>query len=212
MASTPHLLAFVVTATVLIAIPGPSVLFTVGRALTVGRRDALITVVGNEAGLFAQVVLVAVGLGAVVQRSVLAYTVIKLAGAAYLVYLGARALARRSTASDDVPTPQTAKGTGRVLREGALVGATNPKMLVFLTAAMPQFVDPDAGHVVGQILVLGAILVLIALLLDSAWAFAAGTARDWFAQSPRRMRGMSAAGGVAMIGLGASFVLVGHRD
>jgi threonine/homoserine/homoserine lactone efflux protein len=207
-----HLLAFVVTAFVLVVIPGPSVLFTVGRALTLGRRGALLTVVGNSAGVLVQVVLVAVGLGALVQRSATAFTLLKLAGAAYLVYLGVRAIRHRHEASTALVRPEPERSAARIIREGFVVGVTNPKMIVFLTAAMPQFVDPSAGHVPVQIVLLGLILVGIALLTDSVWALAAGTARAWFASSPRRIRTMSGTGGAAMIGLGASFVLLGHRD
>src|SRR5262249_49182194 len=104
------------------------------------------------------------------------------------------------------------KSTARVFSEGFVVGVTNPKMIVFLTAAMPQFVDREAGNVPGQILVLSAIMMLVALVVDSIWALAAGTARDWFARSPRRIEKMTATGGTAMIGLGASFLLLGHES
>lgn len=212
MLPTSHLVAFVVTAFVVIAIPGPSVLFTVGRALTLGRRGALVTVVGNSIGVYLQVVLVAFGLGAIVERSVAAYTVVKLAGAAYLIYLGVQAIRHRREHAASVEVAVTTRSAWRVLREGVLVGVTNPKMIIFLTAAMPQFIEPAAGRVPAQILTLGLIMVMIALLTDSIWAFVAGTARTWFARSPRRIQAMSGAGGAAMIGLGASFVLVGRKD
>lgn len=212
MLPTSHLVAFVVTAFVVIAIPGPSVLFTVGRALTLGRRGALLTVVGNSIGVYLQVILVAFGLGAVVERSVAAYTVVKLAGAAYLIYLGVQAIRHRREHAASVEVTVASRSAWRVLREGVIVGATNPKMIIFLTAAMPQFIEPAAGRVPAQILTLGLIMVMIALLTDSIWALVAGTARAWFARSPRRIQAMSGAGGAAMIGLGASFVLVGHKD
>jgi threonine/homoserine/homoserine lactone efflux protein len=204
--------AFFVTAFVLIVIPGPSVLFTVGRALTIGRRGAFLTVVGNSTGLFGQVILVAVGLGAIVERSAVAYTVLKFAGALYLVYLGVHAIVHRKAAAHHFASGGGAKSTARVLREGVVVGFTNPKMIIFLTAAMPQFIDRDAGQVPVQVLLLGLVLVTMGFILDSTWAFAAGTARNWFARSPRRIEGMTSAGGVAMIGLGASFILLGNHD
>jgi len=212
MLPTSHLLAFLVTAFVVIAIPGPSVLFTVGRALTLGRRGALLTVAGNSIGVYLQVVLVAIGLGAIVERSVAAYTVVKFAGAAYLVFLGIQAIRhRREQAASVDLTPRT-MSSWRILREGLVVGVTNPKMIIFLTAAMPQFIEPAAGHVPAQIMTLGLIMVVIALLTDSVWAVVAGTARAWFARSPKRIAMMSGTGGAAMIGLGASFVLLGHKE
>jgi threonine/homoserine/homoserine lactone efflux protein len=212
MLPTSHLVAFIVTAFVVIAIPGPSVLFTVGRALTIGRRGALLTVVGNSIGVYLQAILVAIGLGAIVERSVAAYTVLKLAGAAYLIYLGVQAIRHRRRAAAAIDVVVSPQSSWRVLREGVIVGVTNPKMIIFLTAAMPQFIEPAKGHVPAQILTLGLIMVMIALLTDSIWAFVAGTARTWFARSPRRIQVMSGTGGAAMIGLGASFVLLGHKD
>ena len=106
MLPTSHLVAFLVTAFVVIVIPGPSVLFTVGRALTLGRTGALLTVVGNSIGVYVQVILVAFGLGAIVEKSVAAYTVVKFAGAAYLIYLGVQAIRhRRRGAVVDLDAP-----------------------------------------------------------------------------------------------------------
>jgi threonine/homoserine/homoserine lactone efflux protein len=197
---TGQLLAFAAATSVLIAIPGPSVLFTVGRALAVGRRGALLTVVGGAGGAYVQVVAVAVGLGAIVERSGEAYTVLKLAGAAYLIYLGVQAVRHRRLPAADVPA---AARTARPVRDGFVVGVTNPKMIVFLTAALPQFVDREAGGLALQMLVLGLAVPAISLVSDSLWALAAGTARSWFADSPRRIELLGAAGGVAMIGIGA---------
>ena len=145
MPSTSQTLAFALTATVLIAIPGPSVLFTVGRALTVGRRGALLTVVGNASGVFVQVLAVSVGLAALIETSAHVYTAIKLLGAGYLVILGVKAIRHRHALVGDL-RDQPFLSTGRVLREGFVVGVTNPKMIVFLAAALPQFINRDAGH------------------------------------------------------------------
>ena len=204
MPDSSHLLVFAVTAFILIVVPGPSVLFTVGRALAVGRRGALLTVVGNCGGLYVQVLAVAFGLGAIIEASARIYTVLKFAGALYLVYLGVQAIRHRRwlTASGDaVPEPTR---TRRVLREGFVVGVTNPKMIVFLAATLPQFVDRGAGQVPLQMLLLGVLVALIAVISDSLWAVAAGTARLWFAQSPRRIEALGATGGVAMIGVGVA--------
>ena len=100
MVPVSHVLAFAAVVTVLIAIPGPSVLFTISRALTVGRRAALLTVLGNELGLCVQVVAVAFGVGAVVERSAEVITGVKLAGAAYLVFLGVQAIRHRRSMAD----------------------------------------------------------------------------------------------------------------
>jgi len=194
-----------------VLIPGPSVLFTVGRALSLGRRGALLTVAGNSLGVYVQVVFVALGLGALVARSATAYTAVKVAGAVYLMWLGVQAIRHRRSWAESRSDAVAPRGGWRVLRQGLVVGTTNPKMIVFLTAVLPQFTDGDSP-VAPQILTLGGIVVAIALTCDSMWALAAGTARAWFARSPRRIRAMSGAGGAAMIGLGATFLVAGGHE
>jgi threonine/homoserine/homoserine lactone efflux protein len=211
--SLSQVLAFALLSVVIVAVPGPSVLFTIGRALTVGRREALLTVVGNAIGVYLQVVAVAVGVGVVVERSAAVFTVIKLVGAAYLVYLGVQAIRHRrkvtEALAEGVPTVLP---SGRVLRDGIVVGVANPKSIVFFVVALPQFTDPAAGHVPVQMMVLGALFPVIAVVLDSVWALLAATARVWFSRSPRRLELVGGTGGLMMIGLGASIAVTGRKD
>ena len=204
MIPASHVLAFAAVAAVLIAVPGPSVLFTVSRAVTVGRRGALVTVLGNEAGLTVQVVAVALGAGALVQRSAEVFTVVKLAGAVYLVYLGVQAVRHRRSMAEALAGRAAPVSTARALRDGVLVGVANPKTSVFLTIALPAFTvsGPGSLPVPVQMIVLGLLFPAIALVLDSLWAAAAGTARQWFARSPRRMAMIGGTGGLVLIGLG----------
>ena len=198
-----RLLAFVVAATIVIAVPGPSVVFAIGRALAAGRRRALLSVIGNSAGVGLQILAVAVGLGAVLATSAAAFTVVKLAGAAYLVVLGITAIRHRHRTAAALATPDAVAlpGWGRSVVDGVVVGVLNPKSALFFIAFLPQFVDPS-GALGPQILVLGLVFTGIGVLLDSIWAFSAGTARAWFARSPRRLAAVGGAGGVAMVGLG----------
>ncbi|GAA3533312.1 LysE family translocator [Nocardioides daeguensis] len=206
MPSTSQLAAFAVASFLFIQVPGPSLLFTIGRALTVGRRDALLSVVGNALGLVAQVVLVAVGLGAVVAASATAFTLLKLAGAAYVIYLGVRAVLHRADAraaleAVGVGTATTpARGLVSV-RTGFVVGATNPKTIVFFVAFLPQFIDGGAPAA-PQLLLLGVLFGAMAVCSDGCWALVAARARDWFARDPKRLDSLGAAGGVMMVGLG----------
>ena len=212
MVSSTHLWAFVLTSFALIAVPGPSVLFVVTRALVLGRRGALITVVGNALGVYVQVMAVAFGIGAIVERSVAVFTVIKLLGAGYLIYLGIQAIRHRRSLSglfDAAPGPSS---RWRVLREGFIVGIANPKSVVFFAAVLPQFVDRTAGHVPVQLLVLGAVFLLVALISDSIWALAAGSARAWFERSPKRLSYLGGTGGLVMVGIGARLALTGRHD
>ena len=212
MVPTTHLLAFTITAMVLIAIPGPSVLFTVSRAISLGRVAGVATVAGNTVGAFTQVVAVAFGLGPLVERSVALFTVLKLAGAAYLVYLGVQAIRHRQSLAEALGAEVERKTAARLVIDGFTVGVTNPKVIVFFAAMLPQFVDRQAGGVPMQIIMLGAIFAGIALISDSAWALAAGTARAWLASSPRRLALIGGAGGLAMIGIGTRLAFAGRPD
>jgi threonine/homoserine/homoserine lactone efflux protein len=212
MVSADRLLAFAAMSFLLIVVPGPSVLFVIGRALAQGRRAALTSVVGNTLGAYVIVVAVAFGVGALVARSALAFTVLKLAGAAYLVYLGVKAWRQRGSLPVDVNGDGPVRGGLRTLWEGFGVGVANPKTIVFFAAVLPQFVDPDQGHVVGQMLLLGLIFNCIALASDSVWGLGASVARDWFARSPRRLAAVGRVGGLSMIGLGVSVAMTGRKD
>ncbi|MFR0355775.1 LysE family translocator [Streptomyces sediminimaris] len=212
MPSTDRLLAFAALSLVLIVVPGPSVLFVVGRALAQGRRAALTTVAGNTLGAYLLVVAVAVGIGSLVERSLPLFTGLKLSGAAYLVYLGIRAWRARGSLRAAF-TGQDAGHSGlRTFWEGFAVGVTNPKTIVFFAAVLPQFVDRDAAHVTAQMLLLGLVFNAIALASDSVWGLAASTARDWFARSPRRLSMVGGAGGLTMIGLGVTVAVTGRKD
>jgi threonine/homoserine/homoserine lactone efflux protein len=212
MVPVDHLLAFLTLSFVLIAVPGPSVLFTVSRALAVGRRDALLTVLGNATGVYVQVVAIAFGLGAVIARSAQAYTILKLVGAAYLIHLGVQAIRHRRSLATAFDAGAAPARTRRVLLDGFVVGIANPKSIVFFAAVLPQFTDRAAGHVPVQILVLGALFICIGLLSDSAWALLAATARSWFARSPRRLTLVGGTSGLIMIGLGTSLAMTGRKD
>jgi threonine/homoserine/homoserine lactone efflux protein len=214
MVPASHVLAFAAVVTVLIAIPGPSVLFTISRALTVGRRAALLTVIGNELGLCVQVVAVAFGVGAVVQRSAQVITVIKLAGAVYLAFLGVQAIRHRRSMAEALAARVTPVRPLRAIRDGFVVGVANPKTIVFFVAGLPEFTTTAPGHlpVPAQMLILGALFPVIALVLDSAWAAIAGTARQWLVGSPRRLALIGGTGGLVMIGLGVSIAATGRKD
>lgn len=213
MVPWPNVLAFAGAALIIIVIPGPSVLFTIGRALSLGRLGGVLSVVGNTLGHVPLVAAVALGVGVVIAQSVIAFTVIKLVGAAYLIYLGVQAIRHRHRARGvvDVTAP-TPKSALRQIAEGFVVGMTNPKTIAFFVAVLPQFVDPAAGNLPLQLFVLGMVFLVIGFLSDSVWALAAGTARDWFARSPRRISTMGATGGVLMIGLGGALAVTGSKS
>ncbi|WP_078288604.1 LysE family translocator [Mycobacterium sp. D16R24] len=209
MISPTHLIGFTIAAYAIIVIPGPSVLFAVGRSLSLGRKSGLVTVLGNTTGTMVPLVLTTAGLGALLAASAWALTVVKLVGAAYLIYLGVQAIRNRKSLIDALNAQHPAVGTQRVFRQGFVVGMTNPKTALFFAAVLPQFADPAAGSIPVQIAVFGGIFVLIALASDSLWAVLAGTARNWFARSPKRLEAVGATGGFMIVGLGAGVAISG---
>lgn len=212
MVGLDQLLGFGLAALVLIVIPGPSVVFVVGRAVSYGQRTALASVLGNTLGLFVVMTLVAVGLGSVVAESVVVFTVVKLLGAAYLVYLGVQALRHRHEIRVTGGGARVPLSGGAALRQGFVVGISNPKGFLLFAALLPPFVDPGRGSVPLQLFVLGLAAVLLGLVCDCVWALAAGRARAWFARSPRRGSALGALGGTSMIGLGVGLALAGHES
>lgn len=204
MPPTSSLVAFVLAAVALVVVPGPSVLFVISRGVALGRRAALLSVLGNAAGFYVHVVALAVGLGRIVERSAAVFTALKVLGAAYLVHLGVQAIRHRRSMSLVLDAATSPRSDRRLLREGFLVGVANPKAILFLAAVLPQFVDPGAAAPVGvQLWALGTIFAVIAVVLDSCWALLAGTAREVLGASPRRLERLGGAGGLVMIALGA---------
>ena len=210
MITVDQLLGFGVAALILIVIPGPSVVFVIGRALAYGRGVALASVAGNSLGLLTIVVLVAFGLGVVVQESIVVFHVLKLVGAAYLVYLGVEAIRRRKEfLGQSAGLPGDGMTWRRAIRQGYVVGVSNPKAYMILAAVLPQFVDRGAGHVQGQLLLLGLLAFGIGMVSDSTWALIASQLRLWFVRKPRRGEAMGAVGGLSMIGLGVGLAATG---
>jgi threonine/homoserine/homoserine lactone efflux protein len=205
-------MTFALASFVLIVVPGPSVMFVISRAVALGRRAAVTTVMGNAIGVYLQVVAVAFGLGAIVARSVWVFQTIKLVGSAYLVYLGVRTIRDRRSAEPVPPRGlgHRPRGSARLVADGVVVGAANPKSIVFFAAFLPQFVDRSAGHVTMQMLVLGVVFAVIALVSDSAWGIAAGSAGSWLKRSPQRLAQVRGAGGLVMIGLGVRLAVTGR--
>ncbi|HEY5272778.1 MAG TPA: LysE family translocator [Acidimicrobiales bacterium] len=206
-----NLFAFALTAFIIIVIPGPSVMFVVSRALACGRRAAALTVIGNTCGEYLQVIAVAFGIGLLVERVVALFTILKALGAAYLVYLGARAIFERKKLQSVLEALPLKTSCGYFL-QGFAVGATNPKSMVFLVAILPEFVSRSAVGVPEQILLLGLVFSAIALASDNLWGVVAATARSWFAKSPKRLEMIGGLSGLAIIGIGLRLALTGRKD
>jgi threonine/homoserine/homoserine lactone efflux protein len=184
----------------IVVIPGPSVLFIVGRSMALGRRAGLVSVLRTNVGLSTLVLTVALGVGALIAASQVGFLVLKIVGAAYLAYLGAQTIRHRRHGE----RPLTTGSRHRVFVQSLLVGFTNPKTLVLYVAVLPQFVHSGAGPAALQLVIFGLTFNALCLVNDSAWAIVAGSARDWFLRRPQQQGRLGAAGGVMMIGVGAA--------
>jgi threonine/homoserine/homoserine lactone efflux protein len=199
---------YLVAAILIILAPGPSVLFAIARAISWGRAAAIATVAGNALGMFTLSVLVAFGLGPILQRSEIAFISVQVLGGLYLIYLGIESIRHsRVQAADMINQGEVRPTALRSVRDGFWVGALNPKGLVFFAAILPQFLDRDGSNLTSQLLLMGATFALLALIGDGTWGVLAGTVRNWMANTPSRLIAMRRAGGVVMILLGV-FTLI----
>ncbi len=212
MISTGHLVGFTLVSLLLIVVPGPGVLFVVGRALAHGRRIAMATACGHAAGNYVVAACVAVGLGTMLQRSAQVFVIIKVAGALYLIWLGIHAIRHRKSLAAAFTAVSEPQDAWLALRDGVIVGITNPKSYILFGAILPQFVTRGAGDVPAEMLVLALVSVIMGAISDCCWGVAASAVRTWFAKSPRRFELVGGAGGLAMVGVGVTVALTGRQS
>lgn len=194
---------YLVASVLIILAPGPSVLFAIARAIAWGRATAVATVVGNALGMFALSILIAFGLGPILEQSELAFITVQILGGLYLIYLGVDALKHSRIAASEMVNQGDIKPSHlRSIRDGFWVGALNPKGLVFFAAILPQFLDRDGANLTGQLLLMGATFAILAIIGDGTWGLLAGTVREWMASSPMRLVLLRRLGGAVIILLG----------
>jgi threonine/homoserine/homoserine lactone efflux protein len=223
------LLAFALASALITVVPGPTNLFLLSYGLGRGRRAALAAVTGVELAVVVRVALTATGLSAALASSGMVFTVIRWAGVAYLLYLGLRAVvqALRSHRTDSFvgTPPYRADDTGEAGRmtdtpgrllasvgTGMAIGLANPKVLIFYVAFFPQFLQPERGSQTTQILVLGAVYLVIGAIWDVLFAYCTGTIGAWLARHPRTRRGQPHVEAVAYLGMAAVAALTGSRS
>jgi threonine/homoserine/homoserine lactone efflux protein len=200
---------FALAAVVLLLIPGPAVLYIVSQSVEHGRRAALAATAGVHTGTLVHITAAALGLSAILVSSASAFTAVKLAGAAYLIYLGIRAILGRDEAH--APAGRREVRLGRVYRQGALVNVTNPKTALFFFAFLPQFVDTTRGGVGGQVAILGLTFMGLGLVTDGAYGLLAGAAAGWVRARPGYRRAQRWLTGTVFIGLGLATAFSGDR-
>jgi threonine/homoserine/homoserine lactone efflux protein len=204
------LLVFAAASVALVAVPGPNVLFVLARGIGGGRRAAVVSVLGVETATLVFVAAAAFGLTAVLASSALAFAVLRYAGAAYLVFLGVRALLDRS--GTDLTVPRPPARDGRTFRQAFAVGISNPKVALFFLAFLPQFVSPSAGPATVQVLVLGTLFLVVATTLDLGWAMLAGLLAGWLRRHPALLRRQRFVSGPVYLGLGAYAAVAGGKS
>lgn len=199
--SGQNLALFAGAALVLLLIPGPAVLYIVGRSVAQGRRAGFVSVLGIHTATFIHVLAAALGLAALLLSSALAFSIVKYAGAAYLIWLGLRKIfgpAEAAGANGELPRYSHA----RLFRDGFVVNLLNPKTALFFFAFLPQFVDVGRGHVAIQITLLGLVFALLGFCTDSGYALLAGTAGGWLKRSRGYLKFERYGSGLLFIGLG----------
>jgi threonine/homoserine/homoserine lactone efflux protein len=206
MPAPATLLVFALAASVLVAIPGPNHIYIVTRSIAQGRRIGLASAFGVETGTLVHISAATVGLSALVASSAVAFDTLRYAGAAYLAYLGIRALLRDDAIElDGLAAPPSAR---RAYLDGVLVNVLNPKVALFFLAFLPQFVDPARGATSTQILVLGLVVFAIATTSDVVYALAAGALGGWLRSRPAFVRVQRYVTGCVYLGLAAAATFV----
>jgi threonine/homoserine/homoserine lactone efflux protein len=196
---------FLLAALVLLLTPGPAVLYIIARSMDQGRLAGFVSVLSIESGNSVHVLAATLGLSAILMSSALAFSIVKYLGAAYLIYLGIRRLLARDQAHEIARVqPQSLR---RIYSQGVLVATLNPKTALFFLAFLPQFVDPSAGSVALQLLMLGGTFVAMAIVTDSMYALLASTAGGWLKRNQSFLRADRYLVGSVYIGLGVTAAL-----
>jgi threonine/homoserine/homoserine lactone efflux protein len=201
MFDVPTLLSYLAAATLLVIVPGPNQMLVLARSVSGGRSVGVATALGLGLGSFVHTLAAALGLSQLVARSASLYAVLQSLGAAYLVFLGVKALRTRAEAPA-VPSPLGRLGTQRAVARGAMTGILNPKVALFFLAFLPQFVRPERGHVMLQFTVLGLLFCLLAVLGDTTVALAAGSISQTFRRHPGWAAWRERALGAVLVALG----------
>jgi threonine/homoserine/homoserine lactone efflux protein len=204
-----QLLFFLTTAAILLAIPGPAVLYIVGRSVGQGRNAGLVSALGIGVGTLIHTAAAAVGLSALLVSSAIAFSVVKYLGAAYLVYLGVQRLRSKESlaAASGIAAPRVT--LTRVFSQGIVVNVLNPKTALFFFAFLPQFIEPARGHVATQILSLGVLFACMGTASDCLWALFSGSVAGWLRNNQRWMRNERYVSGGILISLGLATAFVG---
>ena len=208
MPTIPTMLAFTIAAIALVVVPGPNLIYIITRGIQQGRRAAIISGLGVELGTLIHVLLATFGLSALITSSPMLYDVVKYAGAGYLVWLGVSLIRKRRVVADDAieVRPATMR---TIFVHGLVINLLNPKVILFIMALLPQFVDPTQGTTTVQMLVLGVVLVAVGTIGDMTYAIASGAVGAWMRRHPESDRHRDRVSGLVYLVLGVVVALTG---
>ena len=200
---------FLSAALVLLVVPGPAVLYIFARSVEQGRRAGFVSILGIHVATLVHVAAAALGLSALLASSALAFSIVKYAGAAYLIWLGLKKIFGRAEPVGAISVKP--HGHWRLFRDGLVVNLLNPKTALFFLAFLPQFVEVDRGHVAMQIAFLGILFAVLGSMTDGCYALAAGTMGNWLKRSPGYLKVERYVSGVLFIGLGLTAAFTGSQ-
>lgn len=201
----PHIFLFLTAALLLAITPGPGMFYVVGRTWAAGKGDGLASSFGTMLGGFVHVAACVIGVSALVMASATAFSVLKIVGGLYLIYLGIQTFYSASR-EDAMPQEDGRAGVARAFRQGVVVEATNPKTAAFFLAFIPQFISVQAGHVALQFLVLGVISVLLNTGADLVAVMGAAKLHERFLHRPILFRRLRQGSGILMASLGVGLL------
>ena len=200
--------AFAGASLALLIVPGPSVLYIVTRSMDQGRSAGLVSVLGIHTGTIVHVAAAALGLSAILASSAVSFQVVKYAGAAYLIWLGVKALRQRHQEASEGRDRE--RSLGRIYAQGVVVNVLNPKTALFFLAFLPQFVDVGKP-VTTQVLVLGLTFILLGFVSDGSYALASARVARTIAARRRPGAARRWLPGLTLIGLGVAAAVTGRR-
>jgi threonine/homoserine/homoserine lactone efflux protein len=201
----PDIALFLAAAALLTIAPGPDIVYVLTRGIAQGPRAGIAAALGFATGCLFHTVLAAVGIAALIRSSAIAFDVVRYAGAAYLVWIGIQALRHRAAFSIEGASDKRALAT--IYRQSVIGNVLNPKVTLFFLAFLPQFVDTQAGHVGGQMALLGAVFMAVTVVIFSAVALFAGGIGAWIRRKPAIGERLNLFAGITFIGLGIRVAL-----
>jgi threonine/homoserine/homoserine lactone efflux protein len=208
MDSYSYWLLFLSAAIAINITPGPAMVYILSRTIAQGRKIGIASSLGVCSGSLVHIFAAAFGLSAILATSAMSFSIVKYVGAAYLIYLGIRALKSKRISFDNPVNLQEHSTFWKAFRQGVLIDILNPKVAIFFMAFLPQFVRPELGHAPGQILILGFLVILIGMVIESVLVLTAARTTIFFRNNSQFFTLLDRILGSMLICLGIRLALI----